>query len=41
VKWALQEIGLIEGGIRLPLTPLSGRHHDTLRAALRAGGVLK
>lgn len=41
VKWALKEIGLIAGGIRLPLTPLSDRHHETLRAALRTGGVLK
>jgi 4-hydroxy-tetrahydrodipicolinate synthase len=40
VKWALKEMGIIEGGIRLPLTPLSARHHDTLRAALRAGGAL-
>lgn len=40
VKWALKEMGLIEGGIRLPMTPLSERHHDTVRAALRATGAL-
>jgi 4-hydroxy-tetrahydrodipicolinate synthase len=40
VKWALKELGLIEGGIRLPLTPLSERHHDTLRIAMRAAGAL-
>lgn len=40
VKWALKEMGLIEGGIRLPLTPLSERHHETVRAALRAAGAL-
>lgn len=40
VKWALKEMGLIEGGIRLPLTPLSERHHDTVRIALRAAGAL-
>ncbi|HEY8554568.1 MAG TPA: 4-hydroxy-tetrahydrodipicolinate synthase [Burkholderiales bacterium] len=40
VKWALKEMGLIEGGIRLPLTPLSEKYHDTVRAALRKAGVL-
>ncbi len=40
VKWALHEMGLIPGGIRLPLTVLGERHHDTVRRALRAGGVL-
>jgi 4-hydroxy-tetrahydrodipicolinate synthase len=33
-------MGLIKGGIRLPLTPLSAAHHDTVRAALNASGVL-
>ena len=40
VKWALVEMGLIEGGIRLPLTPLSTAHHETIRAALQDAGVL-
>lgn len=40
VKWALQEMGLIDSGIRLPLTPLSAPHHETLRAALKEAGVL-
>jgi 4-hydroxy-tetrahydrodipicolinate synthase len=40
VKWALQEMGLIESGIRLPLTPLSPPQHATVRAALRTAGVL-
>ena len=40
VKWVLQEMKLIESGIRLPLTPLSGTHHDTLRAAMRRAGIL-
>ena len=39
VKWALQERGVIEGGIRLPLTPLDARYHDEVRAALEAAGV--
>ena len=40
VKWALAEMGLIDRGIRLPLTPLSSAHHDTLRQALRQAGAL-
>lgn len=40
VKWALSEMGRIGPGIRLPLTPLSAHHHDTLRAALRHAGAL-
>ena len=41
VKWALDEMGLIPPGIRLPLTPLSPGYHDTVRAALRQAGVLE
>ncbi|MCW9057352.1 MAG: 4-hydroxy-tetrahydrodipicolinate synthase [Gammaproteobacteria bacterium] len=40
VKWALHEMGRIPAGIRLPLTPLSAVHHEKVRAALRAAGVL-
>lgn len=40
VKWAAQEIGLIPGGIRLPLTPLSEANRERVRAALRQAGVL-
>jgi len=40
VKWALTEMGLIEGGIRLPLTPLSPSQHQTVRAALHAADIL-
>lgn len=40
VKWALKEMGLIGAGIRLPLTPLSGRFHEPLRDAMRAAGVI-
>jgi 4-hydroxy-tetrahydrodipicolinate synthase len=40
VKWALHEMGLIRGGIRLPLTPLSGKHHESVRQAMRAAGVI-
>lgn len=39
VKWVLQEMGLIKGGIRLPLTRLSGAHHDLMRQAMRQAGL--
>jgi 4-hydroxy-tetrahydrodipicolinate synthase len=40
VKWALARMGLIEGGIRLPLTALSEEHHRAVSAALREAGAL-
>jgi len=40
VKWALNAMGLIPEGIRLPLTPLSKEFHEPLRKALRDAGVL-
>lgn len=40
VKWVLQEMGLIQSGLRLPLTPLSPAHHDTLRSAMRVAGLI-
>ena len=40
VKWALAEMGLIHNELRLPLTPLSPRFHDAVRAALRATGCI-
>ncbi len=39
VKWALQHMGLIEQGIRLPLTPLDQRFHEQVVAALAAAGI--
>lgn len=39
VKWAVARMGLIEDGIRLPMTPLSSAHHERVRAAMRAAGV--
>ncbi len=41
VKWALYEMGLIEAGIRLPLTVLSEQYHEEVRAALHEAGVIK
>lgn len=40
VKWALAHMGRIAAGIRLPLTPLSERFHEPLRAAMQSAGVL-
>ncbi len=40
VKWALQEMGLIPEGIRLPLTPLAESCHAPLRQAMQQAGVL-
>jgi 4-hydroxy-tetrahydrodipicolinate synthase len=39
VKWVVAQMGLIESGLRLPLTPLSAEHHESLRAAMREAGV--
>ncbi|MDB5904730.1 MAG: dihydrodipicolinate synthase, partial [Betaproteobacteria bacterium] len=39
VKWAVQQLGLIAGGIRLPLTPLSSGFETKIRAAMRQAGV--
>ncbi len=39
-KWALQQMGLIKGGIRLPLTPLSLPCQAAVREAMRTAGAL-
>ena len=39
VKWAVQQLGLIKGGIRLPLTPLSPSCHEIVREAMLHAGV--
>lgn len=41
LKWAMQEMGVIGSGMRLPLAPLGAAFHDTVRDALRESGVLK
>ena len=41
VKWAVHELGLIEGGIRLPLTPLAQNFHALVREAMREAGVTR
>ena len=40
VKWALCEMGLIDEGIRLPLTPLASSVQEQLRSTLRQCGLL-
>ncbi len=39
VKWAVQQMGLIKGGIRLPLIPLSAACHEPVREAMRHAGI--
>jgi len=39
VKWVLQQMGMVEAGIRLPLTPLSSSFHDLLRGAMEQAEV--
>ncbi len=40
VKWALQAMGKMEGGIRLPLTPLASQYHSVVRDALVETGLI-
>lgn len=40
VKWALAEMGMIPKGIRLPMTVLSEKYHQSVRDALMSAGVL-
>src|SRR5690606_28030577 len=39
VKWALEHMGRIQSGIRLPLTPLSEQYHQQLKSAMQLAGV--
>ncbi len=40
VKWALNLMGLIPPGIRLPLLPLAEPFHDRVKHALMESGVI-
>jgi 4-hydroxy-tetrahydrodipicolinate synthase len=40
VKWAVSQLGLMQGGLRLPMTVLSERHHRTVREALQNAGLI-
>ncbi len=39
VKWAVEQLGRIQSGIRLPLTPLSAQGQSAVRAALQQAGI--
>lgn len=39
VKWAVRQMGLIQDGIRLPLTPLSPACYERVRDAMRQAGI--
>ena len=39
VKWAVQQLGRIAAGIRLPLTPLSSSFQSQVREAMRQAGI--
>ncbi len=41
VKWALNQMGMIDLGIRLPLTVLSEQYHAEVRQALQVTGILE
>lgn len=40
VKWALNQMGLIDVGIRLPMTPLATHAQETLRVTLTDAGLI-
>lgn len=40
VKWALEKLGWIEGGIRLPLLPLSEKNQAIVQNAMKESGIL-
>jgi 4-hydroxy-tetrahydrodipicolinate synthase len=40
VKWALHQMGKIESGIRLPLTPLSKALQESLKQALENANLV-
>jgi 4-hydroxy-tetrahydrodipicolinate synthase len=40
VKWAVEQLGLIGPGIRLPLTPLAAQYRGEVAAAMAAVGVM-
>ena len=41
VKWALNKMGRIPQGIRLPLTELDVRYQPVVLAAMESAGVIK
>ncbi len=39
-KWALQQMGKIKSGIRLPLLPLDSKYHQEVKEAMKNAGVI-
>jgi 4-hydroxy-tetrahydrodipicolinate synthase len=39
IKWAVEQMGLIGTGIRLPLTPLSDQYHELVREAMKLAEI--
>ena len=39
VKWALAEMGMIENALRLPMSPLAEKFHQSVREALHEAGI--
>ena len=39
VKWVLQQMGLIQAGIRLPMVNCSAQYHDVLRAVMKEAEI--
>jgi 4-hydroxy-tetrahydrodipicolinate synthase len=39
IKWAVEQMGLIGPGIRLPLTPLSDQYHELVRKAMKLAEI--
>ena len=39
VKWAMSQMGLLDGRMRLPLTEFEGQYHEQMRAAMKNAGV--
>jgi len=40
VKWAVAQMGLMDTGLRLPLTQLSAQYHQVIRDAMHQAGVV-
>jgi 4-hydroxy-tetrahydrodipicolinate synthase len=40
VKWVLQQMGMIQSGIRLPLVNMSSQYHEVLRKAMKQAGIV-
>ena len=39
VKWAMSQMGLLDGRMRLPLTQFDEQYHEQMRTAMKTAGV--